>query len=342
MLLDNFPPAEIIAAAPDALALALGEHVSAPHPLASALAERPLSGLAEACSRLAQRPGTPVRAQYYTTHHFDTAFAAGVQALVTRRFTAQAEHRRFCGELVLRDYKPADFPEFDMPDELSVTGELNEFGYQFVGEENSEKVIERLENVRLNTFGRLLYISRQMVKNDDIGLVANIIGGLGNAGARTEARLLYQGLNLNPVMLDGERVFVPGKNIIDGPLDETNLSAGMTMMRRFQTPVGNPADLSARHLVVAAELELPALKLTHQLGLNITVTATPLLPAQRWFLFSDPEQHAACVTLKLAGSTTAVMIERATSFKDDSHVLRARADLGARIMGRMGAVRGGE
>ena len=337
----NHTPADILAAAPDAVAMALGEHVANPHPLAHDLAHAPLSSLAAACAAKAQRPGSMVKASWHTSSDFGAALAAGVAEVINRRFRAQAEHRRFCGELAVRNFKPVELPEIDLSDELPVVGELDEFGQTYIGEPAQVRVGEVVRDLRIVAFGRLLNISRQMVINDDIGIVADMVAQMGGAIARTEAKLLYQELEINPVLADGDRVFIDGFNKLSGALNETNLATGVAMMRKFKTRAGNDADLAAAHLVVAAELELLARKLVHECNLPIEVTATGRLPAQRWYLFSDPEQHAACAVLKLAGQKNAVLVEPIKHFAIEGVAIRPRADLGAVIKGRMGSIRGG-
>lgn len=337
----NHTPADILAAAPDAIAMALGERTSNPHPLAADLAHRPLSALADACAAKAQRPGSMVKASWYTSHDFGTALSAGVQEVINRRFRAQADHRKFCGELTLRNFQPVELPELDMSDDLPPVGELDAFDVRYIGTPAQVRVDEVLRDVQLVTFGRRLNISRQMVINDDIGLVADMVAQMGNAIARTEGKLLYQELEINPFLADGDRVFINDFNKVASALDESSLANGIAMMRKFKTRTGNDADLAARHLVVAAELELAARKLVHQSGLDMEVTASARLPASRWYLFSDPEQHAACATLKLAGSKNAVLVEPIKNAAIEGVAIRPRADLGAIIRGRMGAIRGG-
>lgn len=126
-IMQNHHPNDIIAAAPDAIALALGEHIANPHPLAAEMVHSPLSILADACERKAQRPGSPVRAVLYTTTDFASALASGVQQTINRRFHAQAEHRKFCGELTVRDFKRVELPELDMANDLRVVCEMDEF-----------------------------------------------------------------------------------------------------------------------------------------------------------------------------------------------------------------------
>lgn len=337
----NNNPADVLAAAPDAIAMALGEHVANPHPLAHDLAHAPLSSLAAACAAKAQRPGSMVKASWHTSQDFGVLLSAGVQEVINRRFRAQAEHRRFCGELTLRNFKPVELPEIDLSDELPVVGELDEFGATYVGQPAQVRVDEVLRDVRICAFGRLINISRQAVINDDIGLVADMVAQMGNAIARTEAKLLYQELEINPVLMDSDRVFLTGFNKLADALSETSLASGVAMMRKFKTKAGNDADLAARHLVVAAELELLARKLVHECNLPIEVTASARLPAQRWYLFSDPEQHAACAVLKLAGQRSVVLVEPIKNIAIEGVAIRPRADLGAVIKGRMGSIRGG-
>ncbi|TVT61098.1 MAG: hypothetical protein FHK80_00810 [Azoarcus sp. PHD] len=341
VLIEQFQPAEIIAAAPDAIAMALGENVRNAHPLAQDMAGAPLSSLAAAIERKNTRPGSQVRAASLGTWDFTNALAAGVQGIITRRFEAAAGHRRFCGETEVLDFKRVDMPELDIADELPIAFELGEIPNEVQGlTELNLRIDGCIRNARVVTFARRLGVSWQVVKNDQIGLIADLIRLLGNSAARTEAGLLYRELELNPALDDGLPVFIDGANWIKSPLSETSLGAGVAAMRTFQTISGNNADLAAAHLLVAADLEVAARKLVHESGLPIEITATAQLATGHWYLFSDPEIHPACTTLKLRGAAQPVRAEAGKKFYLDGTYITARADLGAVVRGRMGIVRG--
>jgi hypothetical protein len=135
-------------------------------------------------------------------------------------------------------------------------------------------------------------------------------------------------------------VFIDGANWIKSPLSETSLGAGVAAMRTFQTISGNNADMAAAHLLVAADLEVAARKLVHESGLPIEITATAQLATGHWYLFSDPEIHPACTTLKLRGATQPVLAEAGKKFHLDGTYITVRADIGAVVRGRMGIFRG--
>jgi hypothetical protein len=93
----SYTPREILAAAPDGLALALGAHVHASHPFADGVAAAPLRTAAIAAGlllapRMAGEAEAAVVGRGLRTTDFAAAVAAGLQAAARRSFDAQAAH----------------------------------------------------------------------------------------------------------------------------------------------------------------------------------------------------------------------------------------------------------
>ena len=72
----------------------------------------------------------------------------------------------------------------------------------------------------LETYARGISLSRTLLLNDDLGMLADTVSALGAAAAQTEASILAGLLNDNPNLSDGTAVF---------HADRSNLTAGQTV-----------------------------------------------------------------------------------------------------------------
>lgn len=332
--------ADILAAGTDALAAAFGAPNRNPHPLAADLKTAPISKLAYAAG-LAIRPqqshenSRAVMARGMQSQDFAALLAAASMALANRRFDILAEHTAFCATVECRDFKPTEIASTGLDIELPEVGEHGEMqtGVVLFGQGSA---------AQLRSYGRVLSASRQLIVNDQAGMIADAVAQIGAAAARTEAREVFAALESNPTLADGELVFHAGHgNIVASALDGASLGTAMAALRTMTLIGGNLADLAAAHLVVAADLELAARKLAHEAGLQIGVAASARLPSGRWYLLPAPDVAPTVGVLRLKGNTNAVRIEawRGTSAFDGSQ-MKAAADTGAVMVGRT-LIRGG-
>lgn len=347
---------EIISAAPDAIAAAFGMPNRAPHPQASTLRDAPLSKLAYAVGMAARAPAPyekelAVMGRGMSTPDFSRLLAGGANALAVRTFNAAGVHRVFCGEMEAKDFRPVSIGTVDSnlfipvaPLASDVT--WNTHLHQYV---NIDEIKEGVVNTsvagtaQLNTHACILNFSRQLVKNDDVGIVKNVVQKMGAAAANLEAAHVYYAMEQNPTMDDGAPVFhADFGNIVAEAFSESSLGMAMKALRWQMLASGNRADLKSAHLVVSSDLELAACKLNHQCGLGLTITATYRIPAGRWFLLADPEVYPSVSILKLHGTTNSTRIEEHNHFgKFDGVSLRIVIDFGAVMHDRVGIVRGG-
>ena len=333
-------PADLLAAGPDALAAAFGSPNRNPHPLADDLATAPLSRLAYAAG-LTIRPqqshenDRAVMARGMASSDFAAALAAASMTLANVRFNALAEHRAFCATVECRDFKPTEITSTGLDIELPEVGEHGEMqtGVVLFGQGNT---------AQLRSYGRVLSAARQLIINDQAGMIADAVAQIGAAAARTEAREVYAALESNPTLDDGEVVFhADHGNIVASAFDATSLGAAMAALRTMVLIGGNQADLAAAHLVVAADLELAARKLVHEAGLQIVVTASARLASGRWYLLPSPEAAPTVGVLKLKGAAQPILIEPwQEEFAYDGAAMRARCDTGAVLVART-LIRGG-
>lgn len=328
-------------AVPDAIAMAAGARLDRPHPLAEELRDVALSQLAIACAIRARKPqpyelDQSIIARGLSTFEFGLRLGDAVRVPIERRFIAQAAHRSFCQEIIVRDFKPVQPAVVDVDLVLPEVGELSEIA-------NAPVFIAPSQQARLRTYAVRLPITREAVVNDDISIIATMLAVYGLAAARTESRLVYGVLETNATLPDGGPLFhADYGNVTAEALSDASLGVAMGLLRR-QESAATEVDLAAAHLVVGASLEYSARKLVYDAGLDLSVTASADLPDGRWLLLADPAVAPVVGFLRLRGSRSPVMVEPVPrdDVGFDGAYLKARVDLGAAILGRVGVVRGG-
>lgn len=336
---------DLIEATRDAVALRAGLITSkAAHPDAHLLASSDsnlLQEMAIACVPPEARGGNPagVFGKGLATPDFTNSLSILLRSATVGKLTGHARHRPFCDMRVLKSFKPHDFPRADLDLELVEANEVGELPEMLVFDSGTL-------TAGIKTFGRNISITRQVIVNDDVKLLASLAGNAGANAARLEAGLVYGLLESNPTLADGELLFhADHGNTVAAPLATGSLSDGMAALKTQPTPAGLAADLDAAYLVVAAELELAARTYLHGAGMdNITVIASASLPAGRWYLFADPAQAPVIAVLHLDARRDGMTIGPASTrdgVSRDGVQMGIRFDVGVVVVGRVGAVRGG-
>lgn len=329
----------------DAMALRAGLIANeAAHPDARVLATSDanlLQQLAIACVPADARAANPAGAfgRGLGTSDFKHTLSSVLRSATVGKLTAQARHRAFCDQRRLRSFMPHDLPRTDLDVELVELAEGAE-AFSMGGRDTPGLA------ARIRTWGRDVSISREVIANDDVGLLVSLAANAGASAARLEAGLCFALLESNPILGDGESLFHAGHgNLIAGAFDENNFFAALAALRDQRTPAGIAADLDARFLVVAPGLEGLARKLLHTAGLGeITVIASAGLPADRWYVFADPAQSPVVALLFLEGSNDGLLVgpsKPKNHAATDGVLLGIRFDVGAAVVGRVGCVRGG-
>ncbi|PKO74651.1 MAG: hypothetical protein CVU21_22385 [Betaproteobacteria bacterium HGW-Betaproteobacteria-15] len=330
---------EIIAAAPDALAIQAGIRVERPHPLARDLSLKEIAvscALASSAFRQEHDPG--VVAAGMTTADFSQILLDGFGIVTTSMYHAQAEHLQFVSTEEVKNFNPTPIGAIDIDvtlDELSECQEINQF---------NAVLSESGLTARLTSFGKLLTVTREAVYNNQIADIGRLFAASGLSVARLESRLVAAAMEGNPVMKDQLPVF--GADFLNELPGEvfSGIAVGkaMSMLRKQLTASGHEADLRARHLVVEPDLEFYARTAVQDLGVEITVSVLASLPAGRWFLLADPAVCPTVGVLRLFGEKTPVRLTKPTGriHKDGTHT-RVIADVGACLLRRNGIVRGG-
>ena len=110
-----FNPREVLAAARDAVAMAVGARVDQPHPLAEGLT---LRKIAVACGeiskpRMSFENDLAVMGRGMATSDFAKILADGVAQITIATYGSQAEHNAFTDTVEVANFKPAALPALD-------------------------------------------------------------------------------------------------------------------------------------------------------------------------------------------------------------------------------------
>lgn len=344
MLMSGFDGREVVAAAQDAVALMVGEKVRHPHPISAQLK---MKDVAVACA-LAKRkryPGQDERslmALGLTTVEFSKILANGVSQLLVRTYDKQSEHTAFCANVEVKNFKPVELPALDADLSLEPLAENAE-----ISQAQAEFIAAGATGAALRTFARLVLLSRELVINDQLDGFGRLVASLGASAGRLEARMVAETLVANGVLDDGQTVFDLSGSDKHNNVCPQGLQAGLgdafAKLRKQKTSEGQLLNLSAKHLVVAPDLEATARTVIADWGLGLTVSVLAYLPDGRWFVLADKEVHPVVGTLKLASSTSPVRVQEITRrpVNMDGSGVKVIADLGAVMLGRTGIVIGG-
>jgi hypothetical protein len=269
---------------------------------------RPSDMLRELLARRGERnpPRNPTllaERAFHTSSDFPLLLAAAANKMLLAAYQpAQPTYRQIFLRRDFRDFKPhrhlriGDFPTL-LP--LAENGEIQ------VG-----TMSESQEIVLLQTFARRLRVTRPMLVNDDLGAFTDFAAAIGRRVAEFENATAYNLLNAangdGPTLATGSApVFATGaaranKAGTGTVLDTATIGAGRAAIMRQRTLDGLPISIGqTMRLLVGPNLELAARQATVVVQASETAKANvfagfvqpvvePLIPANRWYLFSDP------------------------------------------------------
>ena len=254
--------------------------------------------------------------------------------------TYQAISRR----ATVADFKAVQRLQLGEAPQLEKVNELGEFKRGTIGEAK--------ETYRVETYGKVVGITRQVLINDDLDAFTRVPSLFGTAAATLESDVVWSIFTSNPNMADGKTLFHAGHSNLAGTgtaLDVANLAKARTAMSR-QTGLDGKTVLNIRpsFLVVPTSLELAAEQLLAQnlvpakstdvVPANIrslVVVSEPRLDpasgAVPWYLVASP---AAIDTIEYAflEGQEGVFIETRMGFDVDGVEIKARLDFGAKAI----------
>ena len=202
------------------------------------------------------------------------------------------------------------------------------------------------ETLQLETYGRILAISREAMINDDLDAFARVGQLFAQAAIDLEARTLADVITANPTMADGNALFSSQHGNLAGTgggIEVSTVSSAREAMRKQKGLDGKThINVSPRIILVPSALETQAEKIISEVQArqvsDVNVFAGQLLVAVEprlddhsetaWYLFSDPAALPALEHAYLRGEEGPQIISR-PGFEVDGLETKCRHDFGA-------------
>lgn len=341
---------EFMAASRDVLLMRAGVPVVDPHPAVVDLNRLSIAGMAE---RILSMHGIAHREMgkaeliqaALSTSDFPLLLAnVGGKSLRAGYETAAATHAVWTAEREVADFKPQSLVALSAAPDLEKVAELAEYKFGAFS--------EAAESISLETFGKIVRISRQALVNDDLGGFTRIPMAYGASARRLEADLCYGKLTGNPTMSDGVVLFHASHGNLAGSgatVSVLSLGAARAAMRKQKGVAGiGYIDPQPRFLIVPVALETWCESVLASLVdpsknnattnpawiRGLTLVADPRLDAASataWYLAADPNQIETVIRIYLTGAARPYL-EEDDGFVTDAISHKARLDVGAGVI----------
>ncbi len=277
-----------------------------------------------------------------TTSDFAYALAAAANRRVRQAFAAAPQtFRSWISTDTLPDFKPNQIISLGDAPALLLVPEMGEF--------QRGAITDTGLNYRLQTYGRVIAISRQAIVNDDKGLFGRIPTMFGRKAADLESDLVYGTLLSNPTMGDGKTLFHPDHgNLapVGAPINVTSVSAAEVAMLQQRNDDDNILNLRPEFLIVgplqkvAAQAFLTAVTAGKTADVNpypgnLQLVVEPRITGYQWFLATAPDAFETIVLAHLDGQEE-LFTETRVGFDVDGVEEKARLDVGAAAIDHRG------
>ncbi|MBF0341829.1 MAG: peptidase U37 [Magnetococcales bacterium] len=249
----------------------------------------------------------------------------------------------FCRQVTANDFKAMSRIQLGEAPALDKVNEGGEYKRGPLGEGK--------ESYRVETYGKIISISRQVLVNDDLNAFTRIPQLFGVAAANLESDVVWGILTSNPNMGDGVALFHANhKNLAAAGTVISVASLGLARKTMaVQTGIDGLTTINVRpaFILVPAALEVTAEQLlavnmipakstdvVPQSLRTLTVIAEPRLDAvssTAWFMSANPGQIDTVEYAYLDGQN-GVYIETRVGFDVDGVEIKARLDFGAKAI----------
>ncbi|GEO81948.1 prohead protease/major capsid protein fusion protein [Pararhodospirillum oryzae] len=293
-------------------------------------------------------PAALVTRALHVTSDFPLALADTVGRTLRDAYRATPSGVRQLGrQTTARDFRARARLQMSDGPELLKVSEAGEF--------TRGTLVEAGESYRLDTYGRIIGLSRQAIINDDLGVFADLTRRVGAGATTFECQFLVDLITANagagPILADGKPLFHAdhgNRAAMGGVLSEATLSAGRLALRRQTDLTGRPIDATPAFLLVPAALETMAEKLLSQIQATRTSDVNPFtaltlavdprlddVSATRWYLAASPATIDGLEYAYLEGAP-GPQIETRAGFDVDGVEIKVRLDFGAGFVDHRG------
>lgn len=197
----------------------------------------------------------------------------------------------------------------------------------------------------LQTYGRIIPITRQAIVNDDQKLFGRIPTMFGRKAADLESDLVWGLLLSNPAMGDGFNLFSTQHGnlaAVGGAINVINVGAGRQAMRQQTSAEGGFLNIEAKYLLVGPAKETEADQFVSAVVANtqssvnpfagrLQVIVEPRITDNSWYLAADPAAFDTIELDHLLGQEE-LFTDTRVGFDVDGVENKARLDVGAAVI----------
>jgi HK97 family phage prohead protease len=300
-------------------------------------------------STTALNPVDTITRALHSTSDFPSIFAdTANRELRTAYMSAPAALKMVARQTTARDFRNKTKVQLGEAPTLEKVNQSGEYKYGTMA--------EATETYKVDTFGKIVGLSRQAIVNDDLGAFTGLVEKFGQAASDFEAQFLVDLLEQNggagPTMNDTNTLF----HSAHSNYESTGLSgadanasllaffdaiaAARVAMRRQKGLSGRPINVAPRFLLVPPDLEIYAERIVTIVqpdraadvnpfggALDLLVEARLSSPAQ-WYLVADPAVIEGLEYAYLQGEE-GPQIETRAGFEVDGIEVKVRLDFGA-------------
>ena len=249
----------------------------------------------------------------------------------------------FCRQVPATDFKAMHRVQMGEAPQLLKVNESGEF--------QRGTLSESKESYRIETYGRVVAITRQVLINDDLDAFTRIPAMYGNSIAQLESDVVWGIVTGNAAMADGKKLFHVDHKNLAGTAAELSVEAVGKARAAMSKQTGLDAktvlNIRPMYLIVPAALELKAEQLLAQSLVpaesehvvprsirTLTTIAEPRLDGSSetgWYLAASPMQIDTIEYAYLEGQEGAYL-ETRNGFDVDGVEIKCRLDFGAKAI----------
>jgi len=273
-----------------------------------------------------------------TTSDFANALAAAANKRVRAAFTAAPQtFRPLVSVGTLPDFKPSNIVGLGDAPALLLVPENGEFKRGAISDTGMF--------YNLQTYGRIIPITRQAIVNDDQNLFGRIPTMFGRKAADLESDLVWGLFLSNPTMGDGHALFSAQHGNLagaGGAINVANVGAGRQAMRTQKSDEGGNLNITPEYLIVgpaqetAAEQFLATILANQNADVNpfsgkLQQITEPRITDNSWYLSTSPDAFDTIELDHLLGQEE-LFTDTRVGFDVDGVENKARLDVGAAVI----------
>lgn len=293
--------------------------------------------------------------------NFSTVSLSGVLSNVANKTMLQAYQAvPMVGPLICGESDANDFKQMSRY-RMTGSGVFEKIGPD--GELKHTTLTEEVYHNQVETFGRIITLTRQMLLNDDLGAFLQIPRIMGRQSALAVEDAVFTLLLSNP-----SSFFAAGNNnYISGAATNLQISSLTTAEQKFLDQVdsdGKPVLITPRYLLVPSSLKVTAQQLMTETRVVASGTTDKIVPANNphagkweplaspylnnasytgnsttaWYLVADPADVAFMEIAYLRGQRTPVIESGESDFDTLGMKWRGYFDFGVAMQDKRGAV----